>query len=95
MVGSTATLFPSSGSVSAPATWAVLVIRPAAVGVTTSVTVARPPAASPPRLQTTTPVPLQLPWLATAEARVTLAGRVSVSTTPVASASSLLVTTRV
>ncbi len=88
-------LSASSGSSSRANTCTSLVTVPTSVGVTTSVTVALPPTVSPPRSQTTTPVPLQLPWLGVAEARVTLAGRVSVSTTPLAAEGPELETTRV
>jgi hypothetical protein len=60
-------------------------------------TVAEFPLAIVPRLQVTTPPDggAQLPWLGVAETKVTLGGRVSVTTTPADGSGPLLVTVSV
>jgi hypothetical protein len=88
-----AVLFPGTGSVSLAATLAVFVTVPAAVGVTTIVTVALAALARVPRLQLTAAV--QVPWLGVAETNVTPVGTASVKVTPVAGDGPLLVTVRV
>jgi hypothetical protein len=75
-------LFPRFGSPVVLVTLAVLFNVPAAVGVTTIVTVALPPLLMVPRLQETVLVPVQLPWLGVAETYVAPAGSVSVTVTP-------------
>ena len=78
-----ATLLEEIGSVSLPLTTAVFVILPAAVGVTTMVTVAVVSFAIPPILQVTIVAPrAQLPRVAVAETNVTLLGSLSESVTP-------------
>src|SRR5450432_4729596 len=69
VVGAVDGLSEGFGSVSLEVTVAVFVIdgTDAADGVTTIVTEAVLPAASPPRVQVTVVVPLQAPWLAEAE----------------------------
>jgi hypothetical protein len=87
-----AVLSDVSLSISLLATLAVLVIVPAALGVTTMVMVALAPLVSVPRLQVTVlPDRLQLPWLDEEETNVTLDGRVSVTLTFVAVPGPLLV----
>ena len=88
-----AVLFVGTGSVSFAATLAVFVSVPAAVGLTTIVTVALAVFASVPRLQLT--VAVQVPWLGVAETNVTPVGTVSVKVTPVAGDGPLLVTVSV
>src|SRR5438270_277811 len=74
------------GSGSLPLTVAVFVIGPAVAGVVTlMVIVALAPEARLPTEQVTVPEALvQVPWLEVAETKVTPAGRVSVTVTPVA-----------
>ena len=76
-------------------TVAVLLKLPAAVGVTTRVTVALALLLIVPRGQLTVLVPLQLPWPGVAETKLTPAGKVSVKLTPVAVEGPLLVMVRV
>jgi hypothetical protein len=76
-------------------TVAVLVIVPAATGVTTMLTVAEAPPAIVPRLHVTVDVPAQFPCEGVAEMKVIPAGRVSVRITPLAVEGPLLVTIRV
>ena len=85
-----------SESVSLADTVAELVSVPVARGstVTTMVMVALPPLVMVPRLQVIVLVPLHVPWLGVAETRVTFAGRVSMTVTPVAFEGPLLVTLR-
>lgn len=85
-----AVLFPGTGSVSLAATLAVFVSVPAAVGLTTIVTVALAVFARVPRLQLT--VAVQIPWLGVTETKVTFVGTASVKVTPVAGDGPLLVT---
>ncbi len=74
----------------------MLVIVPVIRGMATTVTVAVPPFASPPRLQATTPpASAQVPWLGAARPKTTDAGKVSVSRTVLATEGPLLWTTRV
>ena len=75
----------------------VMVVPPAArVGMAVMVTDALAPLLMVPRLHVTVPdASLQLPWLEKAEPKVTLAGSVSDSTTPVAWDGPLLVTVTV
>jgi hypothetical protein len=75
---------------------AVLLSVPAAVGVTTKVTVALPP--KPwrlPRMQKTVLVPVQVPWLGVTETKLTPAGKVSVNGTLFEGPKLLLVTVMV
>jgi len=88
-----AVLFPGTGSVSLAAMLAVFVTVPAAVGMTTIVTVALAAFAKVPRLQLTAAV--QVPWLGVAETNVTPVGTASVKVTPVAGDGPLLVTVSV
>ena len=80
-----------------PFTVAVLVIVPAVAGAVTSmVIVALAPEARLPTEQVTVPEALvQVPWLDDAETKVTPAGRVSVTVTPVAGLGPLFVATTV
>ncbi len=73
----------------------LLVIVPmlVAVGMTTMVTVAVPPTANVPSEQTTVAVIVQVPCVAVADTKVTPAGSVSVSVTPVAGLGPLLLVT--
>ena len=77
VVSSVSLLLPGVGS-SKSETEAVFESVPAAVGVTTRLTVALVPAAIVPRLQTMVLVPVQLPWLGVAETKFTPAGKISV-----------------
>src|SRR5206468_2233767 len=89
-------LFPESGSGSLPEIEAWLESVPACWGVTLIVIVAEAPLASAPSAQVTVPALCeQLPWLALAETKVTLAGRVSVTLTPVAPEGPLFLAVRV
>ena len=74
-------------------TVAVLVMVPIAVGVTLIVIVALAPDASEPTLHVTVPETLVHPALA--ELKVTVAGSVSVTVTPVAGLGPLFLTARV
>jgi hypothetical protein len=93
VVVTVAVLFPGMGSVSLAATLAVFVTVPAAVGVTTIVTVDLAAFARLPRLQLTAAV--QVPWLGVAETNVTPEGSASVRVTPVTGDGPLFVTIRV
>src|SRR5439155_6604797 len=75
-------LLERAGSVGLLVTEALLVTEPAAVGVTTSVTVALAPGANDCSMQFAVTVPAQTPWLAVADANVVPAGTVSLTTTP-------------
>jgi hypothetical protein len=92
-----AVLFAVFGSGSLPLTDAVFVMDPAVAGaVALMVIVALAPEARLPTVQVTVPdACVQLPWLEVAEPKVTPAGRVSVTTTPVAGLGPLLVATTV
>lgn len=57
-------------------------------------TVTLPALAMSPKLQMIEPVPLQLPWLGVAETKVTFAGKLSPTVTPVASEGPSLITVR-
>jgi hypothetical protein len=83
------------GSVSRLETVAVLVIFPIAVGLTTILIVAVAEEARLSRAQVIVLVPLQVPWLEVAETKVTPDGSVSVTVTPVAADTHLLVTVSV
>ena len=89
-------LLAESGSVSSEVTATVLVAVPSAAawGTTTITTEAVASRTSSPRLQVTVPLSSEqaLPWEGVAEVKVTLAGRVSVTTVPEASEGPLLVT---
>ena len=87
-----AALFVVFESLSLPTTVAVLLKTPASVGVTTMNIVAVAVAVIVPRLQVITELPLQFPWLAVDETRLTLAGSVRLTVTPVAVPGPLLVT---
>ena len=92
MVVSVTVLLLMLGSGSLPVTSAVLVIGPAVVGVTRMVATVLEALATLPRLQVTTPPnSLQLLW-GVADTKFTVAGKVSVSITPVASDGPLLET---
>lgn len=95
VVSSVSELLPPAGSVSLPATEAVLFRFPVANGLTMMVTVAVLCLGRLPMLQMTVLVPLQLPWLGTAETKATVAGKLSVTTTPVAFEGPLLIMFRV
>ena len=99
MVLSVAVLFAMSESGSLAVTRAVLVIVPVVEEstVTTMVTVAVLPLAMSPKLQVTMPsASLQgPPWLGLADTKVTPAGKVSVTITPVASEGPVLPIERV
>ena len=73
-------------------TVAVLVRSAAEVGRTTSVSVAVAPLGKLPRLQRTTGVPPQLPWLEFTETRMTSGENVSLRVTPDAAFGPLFVT---
>ena len=73
----------------------MLAIVPAARARTTIVTVAEPAAGSDPSGQESAAVPVQLPWLAAAETKLTPAGSWSVKVTPVAAAGPPFVTVAV
>src|SRR5438309_1240726 len=89
-----AVLLAAFGSASLPSTVAVLVMVPAFAGaVALMVIVALAPEASEAALQVTVPEALVQPELA--DTKVTPAGRVSVTTTPVAALGPLLVALRV
>ncbi len=88
-------LLAGTESVSLPETVAVLVIVPATWPVPWMVMVAVAPLGIVPRLQVTVVVPLQEPCVGVAVASVKLAGRGSVTVTPVAVLGPWLVTTRV
>ena len=93
-----AVLLGSTGSGVGDDTTAVSVIEPSIVVVTTIVTVAVPASGRAPIGQVTTPANSeQLPWVGVAETNVMEPdpGRVSVTTTPVASEGPRLVTVRV
>ena len=96
-VDADAVLLEAFGSGSLPLMVAVLVMVPAVAGaVTLIVIVALAPDASEPTAQVTVPEALvQVPWEELAEPKVTPAGRVSVTTTPVAGLGPLLVAVRV
>ena len=68
---------------------------PAAVGVTTMVTVALPPLAMLPSAQLTVAPAVQVPWLGVAETRLALAGKVFVRLVAVAISGPRFVTTNV
>lgn len=87
-----ALLFAVFGSVSFAVTLAVLLNVPAAVGVTTIVTVALAPLINVPRVHETVVVPVQLPCVVDDETNVAPAGNGSVITTLVAELGPLLVT---
>jgi hypothetical protein len=92
VVDEVALLLPGTGSLVVLDTLAVLLNVPAAVGVTTIVTVALAPLATLPRLQVTVLVPLQPPWLGVADTNVVAAGNVSVTVTAEAEVGPPLVT---
>ena len=78
VVSSVSELLPGLGS-SKLGTEAVFESVPAAVGVTTRLTVAFAPTAIIPSSQTMVLVPVQLPWLGVAETKFTPGGKLSVS----------------
>src|SRR5437879_4503251 len=83
-VDADAVLLAAFGSGSLPPMVAVLVMVPAAVGLTVIVIVALAPEASEPTAQVTVPEALvQVPWVELAETNVTPEGRVSVTVAPV------------
>src|SRR5882762_9735860 len=89
-----AVLLAVFGSASLPATVAVLVIEPVVAGVVTlMVIVALAPAARLPTVQVTVPAEFVQPELA--DTKVTPAGRVSVTITPVAADGPLFLATMV
>lgn len=90
-----AELLAGLGSGSVAVTEAVLVMLPAAVGLTTIVTVAVAAFGSVPMLQETVVVPEHVPCVEAAETNVGPAGSVSVRVTLVAGDGPLLVTVRV
>ena len=72
-----------SGSLVKAVTVAVLVMVPVLFGAVTVMSIVAPaPPGKMPRLQTTGPVPEQLPWLGDAETNVVPAGSESVTATP-------------
>lgn len=77
VVSSVSELLEGLGS-SKSGTEAVFVSVPAAIGVTTRLTVALAPPAILPRLHTMVLVPVQLPWLGVTETKFTPAGKISV-----------------
>src|SRR6266550_6291135 len=97
VVVAVALLLSGFGSVWFPLTVAVLVSVPGVVVVTTIVMLALAPFARLPRLQVTVPSlgfvvdRLQLPWVEETELKWTVAGKGSVTVTPVASRGPLLV----
>ena len=94
VVGAVAQSLIELGSGSLPATQAVLVRGPTAVGVTMMVTLALRPLPRRPMVHVTVPAACtQLPRLEVADTKVTPAGRGSVRVTPVAREGPLLVTT--
>src|SRR5438128_2756248 len=97
VVDADAVLLAGFGSDSLALTDAVLVMVPAiAAAVALMVIVALAPEARLPTEQVTVPdACVQVPWLDVAEAKVTPAGRVSVTPTPVAAEGPLLVATTV
>jgi hypothetical protein len=90
-----AELLAELGSGSVAVTDAVLVMLPAATGLTMMVTVAVVALASVPMLHDTVAVPEQVPCVEPAETKVGPAGSVSVRATLVAGDGPLLVTIRV
>src|SRR5258708_2421083 len=88
-----AELLAAVGSVSLPVTVAVLGMLPAVDGAAALMgMVELAPLARLPTVQVTVPAALtQVPWPAVAELKLTPAGRVSVTTTPVAGLGPLLV----
>src|SRR5581483_236198 len=93
VVTEVAVLLTGLKSVPALDTLAVLLSVPGPVGAATMVTPALSLTARLPMLQVTTPLAfVQLPTLALAETRVTSAGSVSVTVTPVAATAPLLLT---
>jgi hypothetical protein len=90
-----AELLAGFGSAWLAPTVAVLVTVPDWGAVATMVTVAAAPLASEPTAQATVVVPAQVPWEELEETKVSPAGRVSVTPTPVAVDGPLLVATRV
>ena len=80
------------GSISLAVTVAKVLKPPASRGVTTIETVAFAVVVIVPRLQVITGLPLQFPWLGDDETRLTVAGSVSLTVTPVALLGPLLVT---
>jgi len=90
-----AELLARFGSAWLAPTVAVLVTVPAWLAVATMVTVAAAPLASEPMAQETVVVPVHVPWEDPEETKVSPAGRVSVTPTPVAADGPLLVATRV
>src|SRR3990172_78219 len=101
MVCAVALLLLGLGSGSVPVTVTVLLKGTPTgvtwVGVTTIVTVALAPLANPPKLQLIVggEGSGQLPWLGVADTKLTPAGRVSLTITPVAAAGPLFVTVTV
>ncbi len=75
---------PGFGSASLPWVRAASVIRPPCIVFTTNVTEALALDAMVPRLQTTGLVPVQDPWLGSADTNCTESGSVSVMATSVA-----------
>ena len=79
-VSSVSVLFAGIGSGAALATWAVFVVVPALLALTSIVTVTVPPLEISPSEQVTVPSSwLQLPAVELAETKRTLSGSVSVS----------------
>jgi hypothetical protein len=101
VVVAVALLLAGFGSVWSPLTLAVLVSVPGFVALTTMVMVALAPLERLPRLQVTVPSfgeffvaveRVQVPWVEDTELKCTVAGKASVTVTPVASCGPLLVT---
>jgi hypothetical protein len=96
VVFSESALFARFGSVINEETEAVFVMVPTALGVTTMSIVAVAELPTVPREQVTVPPDsLQEPWLGVADSKVTLDGRVSVTSTLCASSIPLFVTASV
>ena len=92
-VGSAAVLLPGVESGSFPVTVALFVNVPVVVGVTEIFMPALEPLATPPRLHVNVGLENeQLPWLGAALLNVMLAGKLSVTVTPVAADGPLLLT---
>jgi hypothetical protein len=93
IVNAVAMLLVVLGSLSLPATLAVLLMLPALLGITTIVIVALAPLFRAPRLQIIILLRLQFPWLGVAETKLTrgLVGNMSITVTSVASEGPLLV----
>jgi len=95
VVVTVAELLAGLGSVSVAVMEALLVMRPADVGLTMMVTVAVAALGSVPILHETAAVPEQAPWVEAAETKVGVPGRLSIMVTLVAGDGPLLVTVMV